>query len=386
MAKNQRILIVDDSPLNVQILKKVLQHEYVLDVATNGTECLDKVPVFGPDVVLLDIMMPGLSGYEVCERIKSGPYGAFTQVILVSGKASTPERLRGYEALADDYIVKPFEHDELLSKVRVHFRLREAQSKLWEANKFIQEYNEALETLVAERTKQLTATQDVAVFALAELAETRDPETGHHLRRMRAYSQRLAEQLQASGPYQQEIDKRFLEDLYRSSPLHDIGKVGVPDAILQKPGKFTQEEFEAMKQHVAIGAVTLERAATHAGGGQFLTMAAQIARYHHERFDGSGYLAGLSGTEIPLCARIVALADVYDALTTVRVYKPAMSAASARELIVSESGSHFDPVIVDAFKECFEDFLRIRAELEASAATCEFGAARAESALAYVNA
>jgi putative two-component system response regulator len=384
MSLSKRILIVDDSPLNVQILKKVLQHEYELETACDGEECLAKLPVFAPDLVLLDIMMPGLNGYEVCERIKSGPCGAFTQVILVSGKASSAERLRGYQALADDYVVKPFDHDELLSKVRVHFRLREAQYQLWQANRFVQEYNEALEALVLERTAQLTATQDVAVFALAELAEARNLETGQHLRRMRAYSQRLAEQLAADGPYAAQITPQFLADLYRSSPLHDIGKVGVPDAILQKPGRLTKDEFEQMKQHVHIGAVTLERAAGHAGGGQFLHMAAEIARYHHERFAGGGYLAGLKGTDIPLSARIVALADVYDALTTARVYKPAMEPEPAKQLIISESGKHFDPVIVQAFEQCFDDFLAIRIELNSRSSDTELGGADAAISLAEI--
>lgn len=363
MKNGLRVLLVDDSPLNLQILRKVLQPYYELDEATSGEAALAKMREFSPDLVLLDIMMPGLSGYEVCERIKKGPCGTFTQVILVSGKASSSERLKGYQALADDYIVKPFEHDELLSKVRVHFRLREAQSQLWQTNSLMQQTNEQPEQLVAKRTQEVTAAQDVAVFALAELAETRDPETGAHLHRMRAYTQRLAEDLATHSCYAQDIDAAFLDDLYRASPLHDIGKVGVPDAILQKPGKLTEAEFQVMKQHVAIGAVTLEHAAAHRGAGRFLVMAAEIARYHHERFDGKGYLLGLQGQAIPLSARIVAVADVFDALTTVRVYKPEIPAEEARAMIVSEAGTHFDPVVVQAFQRCFEDLQTIRTSL-----------------------
>jgi putative two-component system response regulator len=363
MSETPRVLIVDDSALNRQILKKVLQKDYELEEAVDGPSALEKMHTFAPDLVLLDIMMPGMSGYEVCQKIKSGPCGAFTQVILVSGKASSAERLKGYEALADDYVIKPFDHDEMLSKVKVHFRLRHAQHQVWHANSIIANHNERLEQLVAERTKEVIATQDVAVFALAELAETRDPETGEHLYRMRAYAQRLAEELAHDSPYADQIDARFLADLYRSSPLHDIGKVGVPDAILQKPGKLTAAEFELMKRHVEIGAATLARAAKHVGSGQFLTMAAEIAKYHHERFNGRGYLLGIKGLDIPLSARIVAVADVYDALTTVRVYKPAMEANEARTLIVGESGEHFDPAIVAAFERSFEDFQDIRQSL-----------------------
>ena len=210
-------------------------------------------------------------------------------------------------------MVKPFDHDEMLSKVRVHLRLAGAQRQLAAAKEELEIYANDLERLVARRTQQWAATQDMTVFALAQLTDSRDPETGGHICRIRYYSQTLAEELQHSGPYQASIDERFLKDLYRGSPLHDIGKVAVPDAILQKPGKLTPEEFAQIKQHVCVGGDTLENARNYVGPGTFMDMAADIARYHHERFDGSGY-CGAAGQEIPLAARIVALADVYDAL------------------------------------------------------------------------
>jgi putative two-component system response regulator len=216
-----------------------------------------------------------------------------------------------------------------------------------------------LEALAA-RADEIAATRDVAVFALAKLAESRDPETGEHLERLRGYSQILAEQLQQEGPYRELIDEHFLEDLYRSSPLHDIGKVGIPDAILRKPGKLTPEEFELMKQHTTIGADALEQAMHLTGCGGFLAMAVDIARFHHERFDGTGYPARLKGHDIPLPARIVALADVYDALTSVRIYKDAYSAETARQMILEQDGQHFDPVVVEAFRARFVDFLSVR--------------------------
>jgi HD-GYP domain-containing protein (c-di-GMP phosphodiesterase class II) len=216
-----------------------------------------------------------------------------------------------------------------------------------------------LEELVSLRTKQLTATQDMAVFALAHVVDSRDPETGEHLQRMRNYAQMIAEALALAGPYAELIDQQFLENLYRSSPLHDIGKVAVPDAILQKHGPLTDKEFEEMKKHVVVGGQTLEMARDQVGLGTFMDMAAEIARYHHEKFDGTGYCAGLRGQEIPLSARIVALADVYDALTSRRIYKPPYSPDYAREIIVHESGAHFDPVIVNAFLARFEDFQNV---------------------------
>ncbi len=217
-------------------------------------------------------------------------------------------------------------------------------------------YANDLEQLVARRTQQWAATQDMTVFALAQLTDSRDPETGEHISRIRYYAQTLAEELQCNGPYRAMIGDRFLEDLYRGSPLHDIGKVAVPDAILQKPGKLTPQEFEQIKLHVLVGGDTLENARNYVGRGTFMDMAADIARYHHERYDGSGYCAGLQGQAIPLAARIVALADVYDALTSPRIYKPAYAPDYARQIIRDESGAHFDPAVVDAFCACFEKF------------------------------
>ncbi|MBC8354710.1 MAG: response regulator [Planctomycetes bacterium] len=362
MKSKGRILIVDDKPINISILCALLEPEFTLETAGNGEECLEKCRRFEPDLVLLDIVMPGINGYEVCHRIKSSPVGGFTQVILVSGRASPEERLQGYESQADDYIVKPFDHDELLWKVRVQFRLRDAHARLFKLYGQIEANNAELEQRVAERTAEVTAVQDLVVFSLAKLADSRDPDTGEHLVRIRAYSQILAKQLSRKGPYVDEIDDRFLNDLYRASPLHDIGKVGIPDAILQKPGRLTNCEFELMKQHVIIGAEALEKGLKQSSAAQFLQMAVDVTRYHHERFDGTGYCAGLSGCQIPLSARIVALADVYDALTSKRTYKPAFQLDTAWEIIVEASGSHFDPAIVDGFRVCYDEFLQFASQ------------------------
>jgi diguanylate cyclase (GGDEF)-like protein len=220
-------------------------------------------------------------------------------------------------------------------------------------------YAGELQRIVEARTAGIQTLQDVTVFALAKLADSRDPETGEHLARMRYYSQELAEELSSEGPYSEQIDETFLEQMYRASPLHDIGKVGISDAILLKPDKLTEEEFERMKQHALIGADTLSQAARQSPGGGYLDMAAQIARHHHERFDGSGYPDGLAGEEIPLPARIVALADVFDALTSVRVYKDSYSVDTARRMIEQQSGRHFDPRVVEAFRARYDRFLPV---------------------------
>ena len=222
-----------------------------------------------------------------------------------------------------------------------------------------------LESLVRERTAQITETRDVAMFILASLAESRDPETGEHLERIRSYCHILAEELRSNSCYSGQIDDKFMEDLYHSSPLHDIGKVGIPDSILLKPSSLMDDEFEIMKQHSVIGAEAFARAIRTVNSAGFLEMAADIAHYHHERFDGSGYPEGLKGTQIPLSARIVALADVYDALTSSRVYKPAFQPDIADVMIRQERGKHFDPVIVDAFIARHNDFLQVRNIIEA---------------------
>jgi len=356
----KRILIVDDDQLNQEIMREVLEEDYEIATAATGEEGLPRMKDFGPDLVLLDIMMPGIDGYEMCRQIKATPHGELTLVALVSGRASTKERLQGFKAGADDYIVKPFDHEELAAKVKILFRLRGALIELARANAEIQVYNSELERLVREKTVETVETRDVTVFALAKLAESRDPETGEHLERMRSYSQILAEELAETGPYTGAIDETFLTDLHMSSPLHDIGKVGIPDAILLKPGRLSATEFEIMQRHALIGAVALREAAGHTKSGGFLNMAVEIAGGHHERFDGSGYPNALSGVDIPLAARIVALADVYDALTSVRVYKSAFDPVVTQSMIENEAGKHFDPAIVDAFRARLGDFLEIR--------------------------
>ncbi len=247
---------------------------------------------------------------------------------------------------------KPFEPDEVrLAAITMTTK--------WCQAVLADRHTDELEREVARQTRQVEQTRDAMMFALAELAESRDTETGQHLGRMREYSDILARQLWTAGPYANQIDLRFLDDLYRSSPMHDIGKVGIPDAILLKPGRLTPEEYQVMKQHVAIGTNTIKKAISRIGSKSSLKMAADIVEFHHERFDGDGYLKGLQGDQIPLAARIVAVADVFDAISSKRVYKDATAADETRRIIVSERGKHFDPVIVDAFLECYDQFLKV---------------------------
>ncbi len=244
--------------------------------------------------------------------------------------------------------------------------LRKTEEQLRESEKNLLEHNTKLADTIQQQTADIVQTRDVAMFALAKLAESRDPETGEHLERMRSYSNILARQLSKQGPYVDMIDNKFREDLYRSSPMHDIGKVGIPDIVLLKPGRLSAGEFDIMKEHAVIGAETLERAAQHSQHGSFLTMAVAVARSHHERFNGSGYPDGIQGQDISLAARIVALADVYDALTSARVYKTPLKPEMARNMIEAEKGKHFDSAIVEAFLIRWKDFLEVQDLIDSS--------------------
>jgi len=355
-----RVLIVDDDVALRRLLRAVLQRDYVVQEASTGREALSLLRKSHPAIILLDIGMPGMDGYETCRHIRSDQMASESQIIMVSARSSREEQLHAYECGADDYIIKPFDPQDLLSRVRLHIELVQARSRVAAVRQEIQSHNAELKATAERRLEEIVATQDVALFMLAKVAESRDQDTAGHLKRMRAYSQALGEHLANQGPYAGQLDRRLLDDLYRSSPLHDVGKVGISDEILLKPGRLTPDEFEVMKRHTTIGATILDEAVAWSCSGGFLTMGAKIARFHHERFDGRGYPSGLAGQEIPLPARIVALADVYDTLTSARPHKPAYSPAHARGLILGASGSQFDPVIVDAFQECFPEFLAIQ--------------------------
>jgi len=319
---------------------------------------LGQAAVFGPELGHLDIAMAGLDGVETCRRLKRQAQLSALQVIMVSSHSSLADLQQAMEAGADDYVVKPFDLYVLRSRVNLHFRLYKALRRV----EAMDGQHSASQQTAEQLGRQLTAVQHAAVLALAKVGESRDEETGEHQVRIREYCRVLAERLRADSPYASRIDEQFLADLYESSPLHDIGKVGIADAILLKPGRLTASEFEAMKLHTIIGANALDRATGSGAASSFLAMAATIARFHHERFDGTGYLAGLRGEEIPLPARIVAVADVYDALISVRPYKDAIDPYIARGMILEQSGRHFDPVIVEAFRQSFDDILKIRAD------------------------
>ena len=352
------VLVVDDTEANVDILVDALGDLYDVSVAMDGESALETVAQEPPDIILLDIMMPGMDGYEVCRRLKSDPEHAKIPVIFLSALTEIENKTKGFQMGAVDYITKPFEVMEVQARVKTHLTVVLASRQL-------ENQNEILEMKVAERTLELAQTQDVTIHSLATLAETRDNETGAHILRTQRYVEALAKQLAKSRQYADQLDPRTIQLFFKSAPLHDIGKVGVPDAILLKPGKLTDDEFEIMKTHAELGYQALlkaEEAFEMEKKPNFLVHARDIAYCHHERWNGKGYPRGLAGENIPLSGRIMAVADVYDALISKRVYKPPFPHAKALAIIKEESGTHFDPHLVGAFEAIEEEFSRIAAE------------------------
>lgn len=353
------VLVVDDTEANVDILVEALGDDYDVSVAIDGESALEAVAEDPPDIILLDIMMPGIDGYEVCRRLKQDPDLAKIPVIFLTAMTEIENKTKGFQLGAVDYVTKPFEILEVQARVRTHLSLLLAGREL-------EHQNEVLEVRVAERTMELALTQDVTIHSLATLCETRDNETGGHILRTQRYVKALAKKLAANPKFAPFLDARTIQLFFKCAPLHDIGKVGVPDAILLKPGKLTDEEFDIMRTHCELGFQALEKSEKlfHSENmPSFLSHAKDIAYTHHEKFNGTGYPRKLAGDDIPISGRIMAIADVYDALICKRVYKPPFTHEKAVEIISKDSGSHFDPDMVEAFLAIQEEFRAIAIEL-----------------------
>ena len=358
MTEQPRILLVDDNPNNLMVLHGLLKDEYRTSIATSGADALalcQKETL--PQLILLDVMMPGMDGYSVCEQLKASARTADIPVVFLTARMEKEEEGKGFLVGGEDYITKPFSPSILKARVATHLALKQTRDAL-------REQNALLEERVEQRTRSISALQDAIIMAMASLAETRDNETGNHIRRTQWYVRVLAEQLSRNPAYETLLTPTRIGLLYKSAPLHDIGKVGVPDRILLKPGKLTVEEFVEMKKHTEYGRDAIIAAEQSLEAAEtFLSLAKEIAYGHHEKWDGSGYPQGLSGSEIPLSARLMALADVYDALISKRVYKPAFSHEKARTIILEGRGAHFDPEVVDAFLAAEETVRQIAARL-----------------------
>lgn len=348
------ILIVDDVVENLHVLTALLTPQYQVLAATSGALALriaNSAPK--PDLILLDVMMPEMDGYEVLRNLQQNPATAGIPVIFVTALSDAHDEEYGLVLGAADYISKPVK--PAVVQARVGTQLEAKKMRDW-----LKDKNDLLEAEVARRMTENDLTQQVSIRALAHLAEIRDPETGNHLLRTQAYVHRLAIGLRSRPRYGDTLTDRYIDLLSRSAPLHDIGKVGIPDYILLKPGKLTPDEWEIMKNHAKLGSDAIEKAENDVEMPlPFLSVAKEIARWHHEKWDGSGYPDGLAGEAIPVSARLMALADVFDALVSVRAYKPPMSYDVARDTILEGKGKHFDPDLVDVFVEGFEDFVAI---------------------------
>jgi len=343
------VLIVDDNNENIQVLGNLLRSSnYRIAIATNGQQALFYVNKTLPDLILLDIMMPGMDGYEVCKVLKNDPKTCNIPIIFLTAMAEEQDEARGLALGAVDYMTKPFSPE--LVKVRVNNQLE------------LKKHHDHLEKLVEERTQELALTQEVTIYSLASLAETRDPETGGHILRTQRYVSALARKLKDETKLSKYLDDMTIDLLYKSAPLHDIGKVGVEDRILLKPGKLTDQEFAEMKNHTVYGRDALRVAKEILGNNSFMHYAREIAYTHHEKWDGSGYPNELSGDNIPISGRLMAIADVYDALISKRVYKPPFSHQKAVSIIRKGKGNHFDPDMVDAFLAIKEEFRQIAIE------------------------
>jgi len=338
--RGRRILVVDDTRTNITVLLEMLRDDYKLGVAMNGPKALEYARTQQPDLILLDVMMPGMDGYQVCRELKRDPRTRDIPVMFISAVKEARNKTEGLNSGGVDYITKPFDVSEVKARVTTHLTLKLAQERL-------KDQNAILDQKVRERTRELRNTQIEVVTRLCLAAEFRDTETGFHIKRISHYTALIAAQLQLE-PEQQEL-------IFHASSMHDVGKIGIPDDILLKPGKLLDTEWTIMKQHAEIGARMLE-----GGSSKLLRMAHDIALTHHERWDGTGYPRGLGGEDIPLPGRITSLCDVFDALTSRRPYKEPWPVDAAVQEILAGRGTQFDPAVVDAFCSMQDSFVRVK--------------------------
>jgi response regulator RpfG family c-di-GMP phosphodiesterase len=345
------ILVVDDTPDNLMLMTDLLKDRYRVKAANNGEKALRILQSKSlPDLILLDVTMPGLSGHEVADQLKRDPRTRGIPIIFLTALSAIEDETHGLELGAVDYITKPISPNLVLARI-------DTQLKIKAAADFLHDKNDYLEKEVERRTRELMIIQDVTIQAMASLATTRDNETGNHIRRTQHYVKVLAEQLREHPRFRHFLNDETIRLLFKSAPLHDIGKIGIPDHILLKPGHLTEKEFEIMKTHTTLGRDAIQHAEDQLGiQVDFLCLAKEIAYSHQEKWDGSGYPQGLAGDDIPISARLMAVADVYDALISRRVYKQDMPHEAAVEIIRQGRGSHFDPDICDACLANAEQF------------------------------
>jgi putative two-component system response regulator len=337
-----KVILVDDNMTILQMGKALMRDRYEIFPAASAESLFELLQNVKPDMILLDVEMPGMNGYEALRVLKDDPKMMDIPVIFLTGNSDVGSELQGLELGAVDYILKPFSAPLLLKRIENQIRISDQSREL-------QYLNDNLQGEVSRKTKEVFNLQSSMVSAMTELIESRDGTTGGHIERTQAYLKYLVHELQRVDVYHDEMSRLNAEMLIASAPLHDTGKIAIEDCILNKPGKLTHEEFEKMKKHVDFGVEAIERIIKAAPNQPFLKCAKVIAATHHEKWDGSGYPHGLSGKNIPLEGRLMAIADVYDALISARPYKPAYSPTEAERIIEEGRGSHFDPALVDVF-------------------------------------
>jgi len=350
------ILVVDDTPMNLSVLTHLFKDLYRVKVASNGAKALALAFAAPPDLILLDIMMPDMDGFEVCRRLKADPATRHIPVIFLTARTDIAAEEEGFAAGAVDFVHKPISPPIVAARVKTHLDIQS-----WQA--FLQDRNAWLQQQVEQRLSEINHLQDAAIYVMVSLAECRDETTGNHIRRTQEYVRLLGIELARLPQYRQRLTPGAIEHMSKSAPLHDIGKIAIPDEILLKPGKLSSAEFTIMKTHSRCGYDMLVKASALMGErGQFLDVAMEIALSHHEKWDGSGYPEALAGHAIPLSARLMALADVFDALRSRRPYKLPMSSDETSAIIVAGRGLHFDPDVVDAYLAIRPEFERVAAE------------------------
>lgn len=340
--EHKHVLVVDGNVTNLKLAEKILKPYYKVSLLLSGSQTLKFISKNKPDLILLDINMPDMDGYETLRKIKENPELDSIPVIFLTNLPYSEEELRGLELGVVDVIIKPFIPQITINRVKLHLEFSE--------------YKNDLENKVYEKTEMIEHLQDVMMLSLAELVECRDENTGGHVKRTAEYVKILTEEIVEAGLYNDILTSEYIIDIVRSAPLHDVGKIGINDATLLKVGALDDEEFEYMKNHAELGGQTLQKMIDETSGESFLYIAKDMAHYHHERWDGSGYPCGLKGEEIPISARIMAVADVYDALTTKRPYKEALEHEVALKIIIDGKGKSFDPNIIDIFEKIHYKF------------------------------
>ncbi|MDH5302442.1 MAG: response regulator [Gammaproteobacteria bacterium] len=359
-----RILIVDDVETNRELLALGLAGKYQLAFAVDGLDAVQQLKKSSFDLVLLDLQMPRMDGLATLKYMADDEALRRVPVIVVSAMGDMDKVVRCIELGADDYLDKPINQVLLQARVRSSIEKKRLQDQQASYLLMMEQHNQQLSVQVEQQVEEIVSAHHAAILAMSKLAESKDPETGAHLERLRAYCHLLASQMSLLPAYADVIDQQFVDNIFAASPLHDIGKVGVPDDVLLKPGKLTPEEWVQMRRHTSIGADTLKEVDRLHPGNGFIRMGIEIAESHHERWDGTGYPNGLQGEQIPLAARIVAIADVYDALRSKRSYKDGFSHEKSCAIILEGRGGQFDPAIVDLFEQLATEFARIREQFE----------------------